>query len=86
MSRPKTHFYTSAEPPVFGNKLMAVCGTEVSNAQPIGYVDADYYKVYGDLARAVTCADCAESDDANDRRYVAVIMEGQEALNEAVTA
>ena len=68
----KTHWYTSPDPPQFGQDLTAACGAIVPSAQPV-VAAWDNESEHG-LAR---CAECERK--LLTHRYAAVIQSGQES-------
>jgi hypothetical protein len=75
----RTHWYTSAEAPAFGQDLTALCKEVVKKAEPIKAVwDSDLSDEEFGL---VTCRHC-NREVSSWLRYVAVIQDGQQALDE----
>ena len=67
-----THWYTSPDPPKFGEDLVAICGATVPSAQPVPALwDAE------ELDGLVKCHEC--DVHLAWKRYSAVIQSGQEA-------
>lgn len=69
-----SHWYTSPDPPRFGEDLIALCGKLVSKAQPVPAVwDGD------ELGGLVKCRKCDQFGARQDR-YAAVIQDGEESI------
>lgn len=71
----RTHWFTSPDPPKFGEDLVALCGQVVPKAQPVRAIwDAD------ELGGLVKCRKCDQFGARNDR-YAAVIQSGEESIS-----
>lgn len=76
----RTHWFNSPDHPAFGQDLVALCGEVVPKAQPVKAV-WDYYDPSRLPFGLVTCRKC-NYRLGNWQRYVAVIQDGQQALEE----
>lgn len=72
----KTHWFTSPDPPRFGENLVALCGEVVPQAQPVPALWDNEHE-FG----LVSCRRCDE-ELCGYERYTAVIEAGQQAMNE----
>ena len=71
----RTHWFTSPDPPKFGEDLVALCGQIVPKAQPVNAVwDTDEDEGYG----LVKCRACDYKIPR--QRYAAVIQSGEESI------
>lgn len=75
----RTHWFTSPDHPAFGQDLVALCGQVVPKAQPVRAI-WDFSAGDEDFG-LVTCRKC-NYKLGNWLRYVAVIQDGQQALDE----
>ena len=75
----RTHWFTSPDHPAFGQDLVALCGQIVTKAQPVKAI-WDFSAGDEDFG-LVTCWHC-NRQLGNWLRYVAVIQDGQQALDE----
>lgn len=74
----RTHWFTSPDPPKFGEDLVALCGDIVPKAQPVRAMwdnDSDDLE-YG----LVKCPECNGRLLHGEMRYAAVIQSGEESI------
>ena len=69
----RSHWYTSPDPPRFGENLVALCGEVVPKAQPVP-------AVWSDGEALMTCRKCDQGRASE--RYAAIIEAGQQAMDE----
>lgn len=76
----KTHWFVSIDHPRFDSDLRALCGAIVRNAQPVPAVWDRDDPQYG-LVKCRECDRRYQETCSPVIKYVAVICEGQEAIN-----
>ena len=67
-----SHWFTSPDPPKFGEDLVALCGDVVPKAQPIP-------AMWGPEGGLVTCQECPRHS-TRGATYLAVIQSGEESI------